>query len=74
MNSTYLKRQEPDKNMHRFYRTTVAPGIFGDWSLVMEWGRIGSPGTVRKAWFATEAEALDAQQELCAAKRKRGYQ
>lgn len=70
----YLTRNDPDKNMHRFYQMQVAQSVFGDWSLIVEWGRIGSPGTVRKAWFATESEALQAEQRLCSAKRKRGYQ
>ena len=67
MSRTYLKHEEPEKNMHRFYYTTVILGLFG------EWGRIGSAGTVRKSWFATEAEALEAEQKLCEAKRKKGY-
>jgi predicted DNA-binding WGR domain protein len=73
MSGTYLKHVDPDKNMLRFYNTTVMLGIFGEWALVREWGRIGSAGTVRKNWFATEAEALAAEQKLCAAKRKKGY-
>jgi predicted DNA-binding WGR domain protein len=36
MNYIYLVRHETDKNMHRFYQLYVAPGIFGDWSLVRE--------------------------------------
>ena len=74
MSRTTLQRHDPDKNIHRFYHLWVAPGVFGDWSLVREWGRVGSPGTVRKTWFATEVEALQAEQRLCAAKRKKGYQ
>ncbi len=54
------------EHAHRFYQMQVAQGIFGDWSLIVEWGRIGSPGTVRKAWFFTEREALQAEQRLCA--------
>ena len=73
MSGTYLKHENPEKNMHRFYNTTVILGLFGEWALVREWGRIGSAGTVRKSWFATEAEALAAEQQLCEAKRKKGY-
>ena len=60
--------------MHRFYQMFVTPGLFDDWSLVREWGRVGSPGTVRKDWFDTEAEAHFAKDTLCAAKQKKGYQ
>ncbi len=57
MTHIYLERHDPDKNLHRFYQMFVTPGIFGDWSLVREWGRVGSPGTVRKDWFDSEEEA-----------------
>jgi predicted DNA-binding WGR domain protein len=73
MSRTYLKHEVPEKNRHRFYYTTVMLGLFGEWALVREWGRIGSAGTVRKIWFATEEEALAAEQKLCEAKRKKGY-
>lgn len=73
MNRIYLERHDPDKNMHRFYQIYVAPGIFGDWSLVREWGRVGSPGTVRKEWFDTEDEAINAAQQLSQSKQKGGY-
>jgi len=74
MKPIYLERHDPDKNLHRFYQLFITPGIFGDWSLVKEWGRAGSPGTVRKDWFDTEAEAQVAGQKLCEAKQKKGYQ
>jgi len=60
--------------MHRFYALYVTQTIFDDWALIREWGRIGSPGTVRENWFDTEKEALNAQLALLQLKRKRGYQ
>jgi len=74
MNHIYLERHDPDKNLHRFYQMYVTPGIFGDWSLVREWGRRWSPGTVRKDWFDTEEEAITASQKLSELKQKKGYQ
>jgi predicted DNA-binding WGR domain protein len=74
MKPIYLERHDSDKNLHRFYQLHVTPGIFGDWALVREWGRAGSPGTVRKDWFDTEEEALTARQRLYDAKQKKGYQ
>ena len=74
MNCIYLEHHDPDKNMHRFYQMYVTPGIFGDWSLVKEWGRKGSPGTVRKDWFDSEGEARVAGEKLKALKVKKGYQ
>ncbi|WP_246247149.1 WGR domain-containing protein [Candidatus Methylobacter favarea] len=70
----HLERHESDKNLHRFYQLHVTPGIFEDWALVREWGRVGSPGTVRKDWFETEEKALTARQRLVEAKQKKGYQ
>lgn len=70
----YLQRHDAAHNVHRFYALWVLPGIFGEWALVREWGRVGSPGTVRKTWFATEAEALQAEEKFYLAKRKKGYQ
>ena len=74
MRHIYMTRHDPDKNMHRFYQMWVTPGIFGDWSLIREWGRIGSPSTVWKIWYRTEADAIQFAEKLCAAKRKKGYQ
>ncbi|MDO9142382.1 MAG: WGR domain-containing protein [Methylobacter sp.] len=74
MNNIYLEHHDPDKNMHRFYQMYVTPGIFGDWSLVKEWGRKGSPGTVRMQWFGSEEDAREAGQKLRDAKQKKGYQ
>ena len=51
MSLTYLNHEVPEKNMHRFYYTTVMLGLLGEWALVREWGRIGSLGTVRKTWL-----------------------
>ncbi len=73
MNSIYLVRHDPDKNLHRFYQIHVVPGIFSDWSLVREWGRVGSPGTVRKDWFESEEEAVAAGEKLSEVKQKKGY-
>ena len=73
MNSIYMERHDTKQNMHRFYQLFVAPGIFNDWSLVKEWGRVGSPGTVRKEWFTTEQEAELAILQLRDKKVKKGY-
>ena len=35
------------KNVSRFYRLDVQPDLFRPWCLVREWGRIGSPGSMR---------------------------
>ena len=68
-----MEHHVPDQNMHRFYQMFVTSGLFDDWSLVREWGRVGSPGTVRKDWFDTEEEAIRAKEKLIGIKQKKGY-
>jgi predicted DNA-binding WGR domain protein len=55
-----LTRSEPSKNMHRFYALHLAPTLFGEWSLISEWGRIGSAGKVMHRTFEIEALAESA--------------
>ena len=69
----YLEKVEPKQRMLRFYALRVAPTLFGEWTLVREWGRIGSGGTVREDWFGTEEEAQVAMVELALQKQRRGY-
>jgi predicted DNA-binding WGR domain protein len=47
--------------------------LFGEWTLVREWGRIGSSGTVRLDWFQSESEAEAAGRKLGREKERRGY-
>jgi predicted DNA-binding WGR domain protein len=68
-----LERCDPAKNMLRFYALQVAPNLFGEWSLLRVWGRIGRQGQMRTEWFKTKQEAEDALRTLEKAKRKRGY-
>lgn len=70
----YLEKCDPAKNMRRFYAMHVTRTIFVDWALIREWGRIGSPGTVREEWFDTEGEALAGEAEIFGRKGKKGYQ
>jgi predicted DNA-binding WGR domain protein len=70
----YLERISPDRNVRRFYRATVRPTLFGEWALIREWGRIGSPrGQRAERWFSGRAMASAALAQLVAAKRRKGY-
>ncbi len=69
----HLERRDPTRRMARFYAVQVMPTLFGPWALLREWGRIGSPGTLRTDWFATEAEAETARARLVRKKIRRGY-
>ena len=78
-----LRRRDPERRMARFYRVAVQ-GVLGlaqtddpdaprHYNLVREWGRIGSPGTLRVDSFASEALARAAGDRAIARKRRRGY-
>jgi predicted DNA-binding WGR domain protein len=73
MTSSYLNGTDPERNMARFYRIIVTPTLFADWALIREWGRIGSPGTVREEWFETVERATRAAVKLNRQKPRRGY-
>lgn len=69
-----LTRTKASQNVHRFYRMEIAHGLFGDWALVREWGRIGQPGQVRVDWYKTEAAAKNARFNFLMKKSRRGYE
>ena len=68
-----LTRIDPDRNMSRYYQLHIQPSLFGDCDLVREWGRIGSPGTIRTAIYPTLATATAALAEAVKQRHKRGY-
>lgn len=69
----YLTKINPAKNQQRFYSLHVMPDLFGQWSLIREWGRIGSGGTVKIDSYPTEDEATAKLAQFKAQKLKRGY-
>jgi len=70
----YLTKVVPERNQRRYYSLQVVRGLFDDWGLVREWGRIGRSGRTRTDWFATKADANTARGLLGKQKNKRGYQ
>ena len=73
MTTIYLERREPTNDRQRFYTLTVVQTLFGSWTLIREWGRIGHPGTLRESWFETESAAIEASMKIRRQKEKRGY-
>ncbi len=69
----YLERHDTNKNMHRFYQLFIVRGLFNEWSLVHEWGRVGCSGQVCKDWFNTVDEAIAAGERLQKVKCRKGY-
>ncbi len=68
-----LRRRDPEQHMARFYQVMLQGDLFAGCDLVREWGRIGSPGTLRTDVFPSEAEAHAASERVIARKRRRGY-
>lgn len=69
-----LKRIDTSINARRFYRMELIQGLFGDWSLVREWGRVGQSGKVRVDWFDTESSAKKERFKIHMKKSMRGYE
>jgi predicted DNA-binding WGR domain protein len=73
MTSLRLEKRLPEKNQFRFYRLDLQPTLFGEWSVVREWGRIGRQGRVVVDTFKTEPEAQSVLLQKAAEKHRRGY-
>ncbi len=69
-----LIRRVPERNENRFYLMMATPTLFGDWALVREWGRRGSPGQIRHDPHHSLGEAVTALLALQRHKLRRGYQ
>jgi len=59
--------------MHRFYALHLAPTLFGEWALIAEWSRIGSPGRMQEQIFCTEQSAAVALMKRLRIRTRRGY-
>ncbi len=73
MSTVYLTRVDASQNMARYYRMSVQPTLFGEWSVVREWGRIGRGGQVRTSPYLSESEAAQAVATIERQKVRRGY-
>ena len=59
-----LEKQDRATHQRWFCALSVQPTLFGDWSLIREWGRMGAPSQVDVKRYASQeaAEAAFAQQ------------
>ncbi len=73
MTALRLTRIDNHRNMARFYKLDIQPTLFGECSLVREWGRIGRAGTVRIETYQSRGVADLAMVANWARKLKRGY-
>jgi predicted DNA-binding WGR domain protein len=70
---TYLTRADPARNMNRFYVVAVTPTLFGEWAVLREWGRRGSPGTLRLDSYRRHEEAQRAEAHTIKRRLQHGY-
>jgi predicted DNA-binding WGR domain protein len=69
----HLRRIDPARNLRRFYALCTQPTLFGEMSLIRNWGRIGTSGKTMVQTFDGRAETIEAFVRLERAKRRRGY-
>lgn len=69
----FFTRTDLAKNIRRFWLVRVTRTMFGEWTLIREWGRIGSPGTVQARTFESEQEAERAAQHGIKKRQRHGY-
>jgi predicted DNA-binding WGR domain protein len=63
----HLRRIDPARNMRRYYRIAVHSDLFGQASLVREWGRM------MVETHPDEGRAINALMKLARAKQRKGY-
>lgn len=64
---------DPERNMARFYGIEVQPTLFGEVSVLRNWGRIGTKGRGMMVTYEDERQAVEALQKLNKQKHRRGY-
>jgi predicted DNA-binding WGR domain protein len=69
-----LDRCDPTCNMACYYVLSIETSLFGDASLIREWGRIGRPGQTRIELYETQSKAVEALETWLQRKRRRGYE
>lgn len=69
-----LVRRAPERNENRFYLMMATPTLFGDWTLIREWGRRGASGQMRRDPHRTAGDAISALLTLQRKKLRRGYE
>ena len=71
--TTYLERIDHARNMARYYRLSVVETLFGEWTMVREWGRIGRSGQSREHWCGSVEQATSLLDAHRTKRIQRGY-
>lgn len=68
-----LERVDRGRNAYRYYVLSIEPSLFGDVTLVREWGRIGGRGRRSIGLHPDERAAREELSSWLARKVRRGY-
>lgn len=68
-----LTRRDPDLNMARFYAIALQPTLFGEVSIIRNWGRIGTKGQLMLETFPSQGTAKRQADLIERQKQRRGY-
>ncbi len=69
----HLIHVNPELNMARFYGIEMQPTLFGEMSVLRNWGRIGTRGRAMMVTYEDAAQATAALVKLHEQKHRRGY-
>ena len=69
----HLRRVDPSQDMWRFYAVSLQTTLFGEISLIRNWGRIGARGQSMIETFDHTDAAQRTFSPLVRTKRRRGY-
>ncbi|MBF0448158.1 MAG: WGR domain-containing protein [Magnetococcales bacterium] len=70
----YLQRLNPSSGEVWFYSIQIQRDLMGRWQVIREWGRSGSPGTVRFMPYDAFYDAQESLQTLVEELSEKGYQ
>jgi predicted DNA-binding WGR domain protein len=73
LNVLVLDRCDPSQNMSRFYVLRIERSLFGEPTLVREWGRSGQWGRQIIETHSSEDRALESLETWLRRKQRRGY-
>jgi predicted DNA-binding WGR domain protein len=66
---SFLTRVDSARNINRFYIVSITPTLFDEWVVVREWGRRGSPGTIRLDCYQHRGADADAAERRSVKRR-----
>lgn len=69
----YMQMPATEDKAPRYYQLLLQPDLLGGWSVVREWGTQGAAGRVKKEFFASQDDALEAIEKAREAQIQRGY-